>query len=82
MYVLLPTKDSMASNVKPKNFDLYCRKDKEQEYLVLMNFIEAVRMYEDAFKTQSRKQISRFTNSLLDKNLLPKYELFVQFIGK
>ncbi len=76
------TRNTMVSNVKPKNFDLYCRKDKEQEYLVLINFIEAVRMYEDAFKTQSRKQISRFTDSLLDKNLLPRYELFAQFISK
>ena len=74
------TKDMIAQNVKPSNFNLYCKEEKEYEYKVLLNFIEATRLFEDAFPTQSRRQISKFSDSLLDKDLVPRYELFAQFI--
>ena len=74
------TKTTMSSGINPKNFDLYCKPEKEFEYRVMLNFIEATKSFEEAFNTQSRKQITRFTDSLLDNNLRPKYEMFVQFV--
>ena len=74
------TRTTMIAGINPKNFDLYCKKDKEYEYRVMLNFIEATKSFEEAFNTQSRKQITRFTDSLLDNNLIPKYEMFVQFV--
>ena len=76
------TKDAIATGVKPKNFDLYCKPEKEYEYRVLCNFIEATRMFEEHFPTQSRKQITRFTDNLLSKDLHPQYHLFAEFIDR
>ncbi len=76
------TKTSIVTGVKPTNFDLYCKPEKEQEYMVLCNFIEATRLFEEHFPTQSRKQICHFTDNLLGRDLHPQYHLFAEFIDK
>ncbi len=76
------TKTTIVTGVKPTNFDLYCKPEKEYEYMVLCNFIDATRMFEENFPTQSRRKITQFTDNLLSKDLHPQYHLFAEFINR
>ena len=76
------TATTMRTNIRPKNFKMYCKPEMEEKYRVLLNFIQSTREFEESFPTQGRRSISTFTDSLLDKSLTPKYEIFAEFVER